>query len=80
MLKDKTCGDFFKQLIDYDESTKKAQCKNLHGAYMIQLIQKCNEMDMNPTQMMSKVYEVTNLFTMKIEYLTECFVFELRLG
>lgn len=47
---------------------------------MIQLIQKCNEMDMNPTQMMSKVYEVTNLFTMKIEYLTECFVFELRLG
>ena len=71
-------GEFYRQLVDIqDLKTLKATCKKVNGGYHIPLIERCNQMKFSPIQLMSKVYEISNEYTMKVEFLNEVYVFSI---
>jgi hypothetical protein len=71
-------GDFYRKLVDMDLETMKVTSKKVNGAYHIPLIERCNQMKVSPIQLMSMVYEITNEYAMKVEFLNEVYVFSIR--
>jgi hypothetical protein len=60
-----------------DLKTMKANCKKVNGTYHIPLIERCNQMKMSPIQLLSHVYEISNEYTMRVDFLNEVYVFSI---
>jgi hypothetical protein len=51
-------------------------CKKVKGIIYINLISKCNELDLNPIELISRLYRLGHEYVLKIEFDTPIFVWK----